>query len=94
MIEKTNFQMLRELNNNFVPKEEGFIDENEVAEIEKTLKIKERDILNLRNLRDFTVMFYGKREGQDVSEVVMNTDRMSAIVAVIDDRLWRLGAEV
>jgi hypothetical protein len=85
---KTNFQMLRELLEKYHPAKRGFMNREEFALIKKTLHIDEMDILQLRNLRDFTVAHMGR------SEKAEYWDRMSAIVHCIDCRIIELGGEV
>ena len=92
MIKTTNFQMTRELKD-WYPKHFGFINGDEVEKIKRTFQIDERDEINLRNLRDFVVMFYS-REKDDTKQTIKNMDKMSAIVSVIDDKLFNIGAEV
>ena len=85
---KTNFQMLRELLEVYHPEEIGFLNKHEIMLIKQTLCIEEMDILQLRNLRDFTVLHLGR------SEKMEDWDRMSAITHVIDSRIFDLGGEV
>ena len=84
----TNFIMLRELLEKYRPAQRGMISSCEYELVTKTLCINEMDILQLRNLRDFTVSH------MDMSEKMEDWDRMSAITYVIDSRLVELGAEV
>ena len=85
---KTNFQMLRELLKEYHPNERGFMSEREYNLVTDMLCINEMNILQLRNLRDFTVLYLGK------SEKMEDWDRMSAITHCIDLRISRLGGEV
>lgn len=85
---KTNFQMLRELLEQYHPVERGIVSWSEYKLIHDTLCIGEMDILQLRNLRDFTVAHMGQ------SEDMKDWDRMSAIVYVIDSMISYLGGEV
>ena len=84
--------MLRELNKNFQPKEFGCITMAEVYQINKALCLDEMDALQLQNLRDFTVMYFEVKMGDKYDRVLQ--DKMSAIVAVIDQKKWNIGAEV
>lgn len=88
---KTNFQMLRELNKEYTPKRRGIVTMTEIYQINKALCLDEMDELQLRNLRDFTVMFYHTCD--DVFDFE-KMDKMSAITSVIDNKLWNIGAEV
>ena len=85
---KTNFQMLRELLEVYKPEERGFLNKYENELITQTLCLNEMDILQLRNLRDFTVLHLGRSEKRE------DWDRMSAITHVIDSRIFDLGGEV
>lgn len=85
---KTNFQMLRELLKVYHPKTRGWLSEDEYMLVVDTLHLTEMDILQLRNLRDFTVAHMCR------SEKVEDWDRMSAIVHCIDMRIVELGGEV
>ena len=84
----TNFHMLRELLEKYHPVERGIMNLAENTLIRETLYIEEMDILQLRNLRDFTVVHLGR------SQKMEDWDRMSAIVHCIDSRLVELGTEV
>ena len=85
---QTNFQMLRELLKVYRPEERGIINWSEYKLINDTLHIGEMDILQLRNLRDFTVLYLGKSKDME------DWDRMSAITYAIDTQIFNLGGEV
>ena len=96
---KTNFQMLRELLEVYHPEEIGFLNKHEIMLIKQTLCIEEMDILQLRNLRDFTVLQLRNLRDFTVlhlgrSEKREDWDRMSAIIHIIDSRIFDLGGEV
>ena len=84
----TNFQMLRELIKSYHPEQRGIMSWSEHQLIHDTLNIGKMDILQLRNLRDFVVLYMGKSEDME------DWDRMSAITHVIDCRISYLGEEV
>lgn len=84
----TNFQMLKELLEKYHPQTRGVVLPDEFKLIRGTLHLKEMDVLALRNLRDFTVMFLGK------SDTLKNWDRMSAIAYTIDTEIINKGGEV
>ena len=92
----TNFQMLRELLEKYHPKQRGWSSEEEIKLIEETLHIAEMDILALRNLRDFTVMFLSReaKEKETTKNIMENWDRMSAITHIIDIEILNKGGEV
>ena len=85
---KTNFQMLRELLEVYKPEQRGFLNKSEIELIKQKLCIDQMDILQLRNLRDFTVLHLSR------SEKLEDWDRMSAITHCIDTRIFELGGEV
>jgi hypothetical protein len=85
---KTNFQMLRELLEKYHPAERGMLTGNEYQLVIDTLHLTEMDVLQLRNLRDFTVAHMGRSNDME------DWDRMSAITYCIDSALVSLGAEV
>jgi hypothetical protein len=85
---KTNFQMLRELFEKYHPKTRGMLSGEEYELVVNTLHLSEMDVLQLRNLRDFTVAHIGR------SEDSKDWDRMSAITYCIDTRIYELGGEV
>lgn len=85
---KTNFQMLRELLEQYHPEQRGMLSGDEYKLVVDTLHLNEMDILQLGNLRDFTVSHMGRSEDME------DWDRMSAIVYCIDSRIVELGGEV
>ena len=85
---QTNFHMLRELLEKYHPEQRGMINWSEYKLIRDTLCIGKMNVLQLRNLRDFTVAHMGKSEDME------DWDRMSAIVYCIDSKLIELGEEV
>lgn len=60
----TNFQMIRELEKVYNPKQKGIVEMDEIYLINKTLCLDEMDMLQLRNLRDFTVLYFNSKQGQ------------------------------
>jgi hypothetical protein len=80
--------MLRELLEKYHPKEKFIFSDGEQELIKQTLCINEMDILTLRNLRDFVVLYLGRSEDSE------DLDRMSAITYCIDARIYELGGEV
>ena len=85
----TNFQMLRKLLEVYHPEQYGIMSWSEHQLIHGTLHIGEMDILQLRNLRDFVVLYLGRSDADRE-----DWDRMSAITHVIDSRISYLGGEV
>ena len=85
---KTNHLMLQELLKVYHPKSKGLLNNEEHKLVSDTLCLKEMDILQLRNLRDFTVASMGR------SEKLEDWDRMSAITYCIDWQICEIGGEV
>lgn len=85
---KTNFQMLKELLQKYHPEQRGIMNLGENTLIRDSLHIDEMDVLQLRNLRDFTTVYISR------SEKMEDWDKMSAITHVIDMRISELGGEV
>ena len=92
----TNFQMLRELLEQYHPQERGVISAEEKKLIKNTLHLAEMNILALRNLRDFTVLFLSReaKENETTENIIENLDKMSAITFVIDMKITQKGGEV
>jgi hypothetical protein len=80
--------MISDLLDKYTPEERGLVNQYEYQTIESSLCLNEMDILQLRNLRDFTVAYIGR------SDSLVDWDRMSAIVDVIDNYIVKLGGEV
>ena len=81
--------MLKELLEKYIPKTMGFVSHEEHKLIIETLHIKEMsDIISLRNLRDFTVIYMAQKED------IESWDKMSAITHVIDTEILNRGGEV
>ncbi len=85
---KTNFLMLKELLEKYHPAERSILNFEENALIRETLHLEEMNILQLRNLRDFTVLYLSKSEDME------DWDRMSAITYCIDWQICEIGGEV
>ena len=85
---KTNYLMITELWKKYYPQTRGFVNSYEQKLIKDTLHLKEMDILALRNLRDFVVLYMGHSENTN------DWDKMSAITYVIDSCIFDLGYEV
>ena len=83
----TNFQMLKELLEVYHPQERGVASKTEVELIISKLHIKEMNILQLNNLRDFVVLFLGHKNTMEA------WDQMSAITTAIDYQILTIGGE-
>lgn len=87
----TNFSMLRDLKECYTPAERGMVNSSEIKLIKSKLHIAEMNTLQLRNLRDMTVMMFSSSRNRDLSEAedVIRMDRMSAITTVIDIAIYQ-----
>ncbi len=88
---ETNFKMLRNLIKDFTPKHRGWLSEKECSLISSTLHLDEMDVLALRNLRDFTVIFLSTKLEQKEKDYM---DICSGITAVIDNKILHMGGDV
>ena len=80
--------MISELLKKYHPQTRGFVNYDEQNLIKNTLHLKEMDLLALRNLRDFVVLYMSQFEQME------DWDKMSAITHVIDSCILALGHEV
>lgn len=83
----TNFQMLKDLLNVYHPAERGIASAEEVDLIIRKLHVKEMDVLQLCNLRDFVVLFLSHKDTMEA------WDQMSAITTVIDNHISNIGED-
>ena len=88
----TNFQMLRKLNYEWDSHKHrtGIVSMDEIYKINEILCLDDMDILQLRNLRDFIVLFFTRDQDADIATM----DKVSAYVSVIDNKIWNKGGEV
>ena len=86
----TNHWMLNELLKKYKPSQRGMLSSEEYSLVKETLCLEEMDILQLRNLRDFTVAFFSNQE----KDTMENWDKMSAITCVIESHIVERGGEV
>lgn len=91
---KTNVEMLNELFNEFTPAEKHIVRINEIHFIRNSLNLLNRDLLDLRNLRDTTVLYFNMKMDNDGDHILDIMDKMSAITSVIDDCIIQIGGEV
>lgn len=94
---ESNYYMLKTFKYN--PMYYGICTGEEVEQIEKHFRIKDRSNVDLQNLRDFVVMYYtmkieSARENNKDESYFALTDTMSAITGVIDQNKYERGMEV
>lgn len=91
----TNFQNIRELDKQYTPAVRGMVNPIEICTIKRVLEMRDMTEIELRNLRDFVVMFYAKNEDiNDFEKMMERMDKMSAITFVIDSELLDRGCEI
>lgn len=102
MTTKTDYHSIMELKEQYKPCNRGFVNQYEVNQIETVLEIKERNNIELQNVRDMVVMLYSRwanpvrdqeSHGQWDKRAEM-MDAMSAICFVIDQEKFKRGMEV
>lgn len=92
---RTNFQMVSNIYDKFKPAQRGFLTGEEADMITEELCLKEMDLLQLRNLRDFVVLYFNSmRNNTSTDELMRNMDICSGICAVIDTEIFNNGGEV
>lgn len=91
-MKNTNFQNLRELLKRYMPNSFGIATVEECGLIKDSLQLEGMEIIDLRNLRDFVVLFFSRKNEDKLDMADM--DRMSAITAVIDKEIIEKGGEV
>ena len=96
---KTNYQMMNELNSEYTPKQRGIVSMSEIYKINETLELDKRDVLDLRNLRDFAVYYWSTiinalMEVKDTDTALAIMDKQSAILTVIDEKIANKGGEL
>lgn len=91
-MKNTNFQNLRELLKSYIPKTFGIATVEECSLIKDSLQLERMEIIDLRNLRDFVVLFFSRKNEDKLDMADM--DRMNAIMAVVDKEIIEKGGEV
>lgn len=98
MTNNTNFHNLKELLEVYEPESRGVMTDEEYQLIEEKLEIKSMEVMELRNLRDFVVLYLSRHpnEGNLMNDYLIGkmVDKASAITAVIDKALFDKGVEV
>lgn len=99
MTTKTDFHAVMELKEKYTPACPGIVSAAESALIQEILEFGSRNDIELQNIRDVTVMMYGKwadvQEQRNNHPAMMKLmDAMSAVTAVIDQEKFRRGLPV
>lgn len=97
MMDRTDASMLMKLKDKFRPAARGVLSAAEVDLVEATLQIKARTNVELQNVRDMAVMFWGRLADPSTGGPAATIDRMdelSGICGVIDMEKSRRGMPV
>ena len=102
MISKSDYHYILELDEKYSPAKRGFVNVSEMKTIFTVLDLSARNDIELQNIRDMTVMFYSMlidaaRSGDSnprLNDWTSYSDKMSAIVCVIDNEQLRRGMAV
>lgn len=84
--------MIQDLEEVYSPLHRGIVCMSEIYLINEKLCLDKMNELQLRNLRDFVVIYYDmlyKESEEDGQRDYTYIDKMSAVTCVIDDRLMR-----
>ena len=91
---RTNMQMLQTIDN-WYPKNKYSVTGDEIRYIKDMLELDEMTIRDLRNMRDTIVLWFEViKDDCDIDGYMKEVEKMSALTSIIDDKLFRLGAEV
>ena len=92
----SNLEMLRNLDNEYIPETKGIVNIHEIYLINKVLCLDEMDKIQLFNLRDMATMWYASKiddNDESLKNRMVYMDKLSAITNVIDLKLWNLEKE-
>ena len=92
---RTNVEMLRTIKD-WYPKERYVVSKEECWYIRNMLELDEMTIRDLRNMRDTIVLNFEIIIGDSIApkDYTRELDRMSALTSIIDEKLFKLGAEI
>lgn len=82
---------IADINKKFNPETRGIISSKEVSLIKKTLNLEKLSVDDIKNLRDFAVLFLKSEDMDDYETMMEKEDKLSAIVHVIDSELIKRG---
>lgn len=90
---KTYCQIMDELKN-FSLKDRFFISDDEIREISGIIEIEGKTEEELRNMRNAVVIHFSRLADENASKVMETMNKMNAVCAVIDYRIFNMGCEV
>lgn len=96
-METTFFQRIQ-IVKDYTPKDDMFTSKEEIDMLNETLGLDKMTIMDLRNLRDMVVMFWGSRMREErhsnnmkfTDEYMKLSHAMQSITAVIDNFIYKL----
>ncbi len=99
MTTKPDFQMIRDMHDNFRTANMGVISDHEAQQVRAMLELDARTDIELQNCRDMCVMLYSQwadkaKAASGLPDFMKEMDAMSAVTAVIDKEKGRRGLPV
>ena len=99
MMNRTDFNMICELVEEYKPAQRGIVSADEQKLIREKLMLSARSDIEVQNVRDMSVMYLNIRadnaqQNGDHEKCMQYMDMCSAIVCVIDHEKWNRGMNV
>ena len=94
---RSNVQMIKELDEHYVPDKPGMVIMKEIYLINEYLHLDSmKSSVDFQNMRDMVVMFYDIKISSCNNEmdILECMDKMSAIVSVIDNKKFNMGFSI
>lgn len=93
---RTNNEMLQDLNTKYsvLTHIKGVITMKEIYLINSELELDGRSEVELRNLRDFIVLWFNMEINCNMDKALKLMDQLSAYTSVIDNKLFNMGCEI
>ena len=93
---RTNNEMLQDLNTKYsvLTHIKGVVTMKEIYLINSELELDGRSEVELRNLRDFIVLWFNMEINCNMDNALKLMDQLSAYTSVIDNKLFNMGCEI
>lgn len=93
---RTNNKMLQDLNTKYsvLTHIRGVVTMKEIYLINSELELDGRSEVELRNLRDFIVLWFNMEINCNMDNALKLMDQLSAYTSVIDNKLFNMGCEI
>lgn len=93
---RTNNEMLQDLNTKYsvLTHIRGVVTMKEIYLINSELELDGRSEVELRNLRDFIVLWFNMEINCNMDNALKLMDQLSAYTSVIDNKLFNMGCEI